>query len=146
MNIANRIENVFYPDCYPESLPTLENLSLCLLKKKILGRYSLVVVDFIPGMDIQLQISNTRSLIRKQTGALWMFREVGAYIVFVCDKLPEISPHELEIDKTGFHAVIIQGIHFIPSSGKHLFNHSKWLNHAFGDSESIAEKLQNIVI
>ena len=48
------------------------------------------------------------------------------------------------VDLTGLHSVIIQGVHIITHEGDQLYNHSKWLNHAFGGANQITDKLQNL--
>ena len=141
MNIVNNIEKSFYPAVYSESILVSEDLSLCLLKKTQLAKSVLVVKDFDSNLDIKTQIANARGLIQHQTSAMWLFKEVGAYIVFICDELPDLAEHQLEIDRFGFHAVIVQGVHLVSKSGDHLFNHSKWLNKSFGGTESIASRL-----
>ncbi len=146
MNIINNIKNSFYPEIYSQSLPLNNDLSLCLFKKDRLGRYVLAVKVFDSNLDIKVQIASARKSIRQQTSALWCFKEIGAYIVFVCDELPDLTESQLEIDRTGFHAVIVQGVHLISKSDAHLFNHSKWLNKSFGGTESIASRLVNNAI
>lgn len=143
MNIVNNIENSFYPEVYSQSLTTSADLSLCLLKKTQLAKYVLAVKDFDPNLDIETQIANVRKSIKQQTSAMWLFKEVGVYIVLICDELPDLAESQLKIDRTGFHAVIVQGVHLISKSGAHLFNHSKWLNKSFGGTESIASRLMN---
>jgi hypothetical protein len=146
VNIVNNIEKSFYPEIYSQSLPTSADLSLCLLKKAKLAKYVLVVKDFDSNLDIKTQITNARKSIKRQTSAMWLFKEIGAYIVFVCDELPDLTESQLEIDLSGFHAVIVQGVHLISKSGDHLFNHSKWLNKSFGGTESIASRLVHSAI
>ncbi len=146
VSIVSKIENAFFPEVYPNSLPTCSDLSLCLVKKKNLAKYTLSVIKFDSNLDIKIQIANARKLIKQHASAMWLFKEVGAYVVFVCDELPDLSESQLEIDRTGFHAVIIQGVHLVSRSGEHLYNHSKWLNKSFGGTESIASRLVNIAI
>ncbi|AAZ26230.1 hypothetical protein [Colwellia psychrerythraea] len=146
MNIINNIENSFYPEIYSQILPRSDNLSLSLFKKDGLARYVLAVKNFDSNLDIKTQIANARKSIRQQTSAMWLFKEVGAYIVFVCDEVPDLTKSQLEIDRFGFHAVIVQGVHLVSKSGAHLFNHSKWLNKSFGGTESIASMLVNSAI
>lgn len=146
MNTIDKIKNAFHPDIYTKVIPTTDELKLCLLQKKGLARYCLVVVDFDSDKAITEQVDNTRKLIRKHTSALWMFREVGIYIVFLCEEMPTLTQQDLEIDKTGFHAVIVQGIHLLSGGSEHLYNHSKWLNHYFGGTVSIANQLKAITI
>ena len=146
MNISSNIENSFYPEVYPIKTPANNNLNLCLVKKIGLARYALAVFNFDKNLDLNIQIANARSIVRKQAKALWLFKEVGAYIVFVCDELANLHTSQLEIDRTGFHAVIIQGVHLISKSGEHLYNHTKWLNKSFGGTESIAKRLESCAI
>ncbi|MBA6302677.1 hypothetical protein [Colwellia sp. MB02u-14] len=146
MNFVNNIENSFYPEIYSQSLSLNTDLSLCLFKKVKLARYVLAVKGFDSNLDIKTQIANARKSIRQQTSAMWLFKEIGAYIVFVCDELPDLKESQLEIDRTGFHAVIVQGVHLVSKSGVHLFNHTKWRNYSFGDTESIASRLVSSAI
>jgi len=146
VSIVNNIENSFYPEIYSQSLPKDTDLSLCLLKKSKLAKYVLAVQEHDPNLDIDTQIANARKSIRQQTSAMWLFKEVGAYIVFVCDEIPDLTESQLKIDRFGFHAVIVQGVHLVSKSGAHLFNHSKWLNKSFGGTESIASRLVNSAI
>ena len=111
-----------------------------------MDRYTLAVFKYNKNLDLTVQIANARAIVRKQTKALWLVREIGAYIVFVCDELPGLSASQLEIDREGFHAVIIHGVHLISKSGEHLYNHTKWLNKSFGGTESIAKRLENYAI
>ena len=76
---------------------------------------------------------------------MWFFKEVGAYLVFIANQVPEhIKSDDLIVDLTGLHSVIIQGVHIITHEGDQLYNHSKWLNHAFGGANQITDKLQNL--
>lgn len=109
-----------------------------------MGRYVLVVKSLDNVSDLLFEIAKVRSEVSELTNAIWMFREVGAYIVFRVNELPELEPTDVVVDRTGFHAVIIQGVHFISASGEHLFNHSKWLNHTFGDGDGIAQRIESI--
>ena len=138
------IENLLIPDYYTSSLGVLAPIELLLMKKKAFARYVLVVKSLSDISDLASEIAEVRSQIRKHTNALWMVREVGAYVVFRVDKLPKLERADIEVDKTGFHAVIIQGVHFISASGQHLFNHSKWLNHTVGGAVGIAERIESI--
>ena len=146
MNIFSNIEDSFYPELYSVKTPANTDLSLCLVKKNGMARYTLAVFEFDKNLDLTVQVANARAIVLRQTNALWLVREIGAYIVFVCDELPDLSASQLEVDRTGFHAVIIQGIHLISKSGEHLYNHTKWLNKSFGGTESIAKRLENCAI
>jgi hypothetical protein len=142
--IAENIEKLLIPDYYTKSLGVLAPIELLLMKKKATARYVLVVKSLGEISDVASEIAEVRSDVRKLTNVLWMVKEVGAYVVFRVDKLPKLESTDIEVDKTGFHAVIIQGVHFISASGQHLFNHSKWLNHTFGGAVGIAERITSI--
>ena len=146
MNALNKIQEAFYPDLYSELIENSEGLNVCLTKRKGMARYALFAKKFDPKLGLQRQIADARRLVRELTGALWLFKEVGVYVVFICDSMPDISERELVIDKTGFHAVIVQGVHLVSSEGQHLFNHSKWLNHSFRGSESIVGRIKSVAI
>ncbi|MBO9492000.1 hypothetical protein J7384_16690 [Endozoicomonas sp. G2_1] len=146
MNIVRNIEKSFYPEIYPDSTPINHYLKLCLVKTNGLARYVLIVIDFDSSIDFKTQIEQARMSIRQQTSAMWLFREVGAYIVFVCDELPNVNRSQIKVDKTGFHAVIIQGIHLVSKSGNHLYNHAKWSHRSFGGTECIAARIVNSAI
>ena len=77
MNIVNNIENSFFPEVYSQSLPTSDDLSLCLFKKKGLAKYILAVKYFDSNLDIHTQIANARKSVKQQTSAMWLFKEVG---------------------------------------------------------------------
>ncbi len=146
MKIANKIKDSFYPDEYATSLNVSNELELCLIKKKALARYCIALVAFDDDVDVKKQVLNARRLIRKCTSALWLVREVGVYIIFhTKNKIPNISSSDLPVDQTGFHAVIIQGVHVIGNNYKeHLFNHAKWFEHCFGGSEKITSKIKEL--
>jgi hypothetical protein len=144
LTVVNSIENLLIPDYYTNSLSVLAPIELLLMKKKASARYVLVVKSLSDISDLASEIAEVRGEIRKLTNAFWVAREVGAYVVFRVDKLPKLERADIEVDKTGFHAVIIQGVHFISASGQHLYNHSKWLNHTFGGAVGIAERIESI--
>ena len=144
MNFIERLEKSLIPDYYEESLEVEGPIQMLLLKKKNIARYVLVVKSIPQTEDLDREITKIRNEVRKLTNALWMIKEVGVYVVFRLEVLPNIAPKNLNIDRTGFHAVIIQGIHLISDSGEHLFNYSKWLHHSFGGTAGIAEMIESI--
>lgn len=145
MSIVESIRKEFFPAIYDKEVDTAGALRLCLTKRKGLGKYALALIEFDSSLEIEGQISSARKAVAKVTKALWCLNEVGVYITFVAKEAPKnLSASELSIDKTGFHAVIVQGIHVIGPDGYHLYNHSKWLNHTFGGANEISNKLQAI--
>ena len=115
------------------------------MRKKGFGGYCIAVFSLDTSIDIEQQIEKAREKIRQSTGAMWLIKEVGVYIIFhTRADISTIISSELKIDKTGFHAVIIQGVYVINGQKKHIYNHSKWFEHSFGNSELIMKKLRNI--
>ena len=144
MSILKSIEEALVPDYYHFSSDSFDSFDLCLVKPKSNSKYVLIAKRVRGQLDVHSEIKTARAEIRKAMGALWLLKEVGVYIVFVVDILPEIGPYDIPIDRTGFHAVIIQGIHFVSENREHLFNHSKWLDHSFGNTVSIAKRIQSL--
>ncbi|MCU4677716.1 hypothetical protein N7931_19080 [Catenovulum sp. 2E275] len=145
MSVASQIEKLFCPSVYEKVIPTTEDIDLCLFKKQGAGKYVLVVVQYDSKLSMSLQIKKVRQYVQRLTKALWLVNEIGAYVVFAGANFIGNSL-ELTIDKTGFHAVIIQGVHIINESGEHIYNHSKWFNHVFGGATNIATELRAIAI
>jgi len=145
MDITEKIKNSFYPSVYSKSVDTKGSFKLCLIKNKLIARYALAVFDLAERIPVNEQIESARDAIFKSTSALWCVREVGVYIVFLAGSVPKaIQQEELAIDTTGFHAVMIQGVHIVGPNNYHLYNHSKWLNHTFGGANAISSQLQTI--
>lgn len=144
MTFIEHVENSLIPIYYDYSLEADTPIDLLLMKKKAMARYVLVVKSLEDNFDLETEIAQVRREVRNQTRAFWLFREVGAYVVFRVNTLPKLKPADILVDKTGFHAVIIQGVHLVSASGQHLFNHSKWLNHTFGGAVGISERIEAI--
>lgn len=109
------------------------------IKASGFSRYCFAALNLDTNMTLEQQVESARELIQQTTKALWFFREIGAYIVFHTDA-SDIHYHseQLPIDRTGLHAVIVQGVHIIGQDNLHIFNHSKWLNHTFGKAHLIS--------
>jgi hypothetical protein len=144
LTFTTSIENLMIPDYYSKSLEVTGAIELVLMKSKSLGRHVLVVKSLDEILDLSAEIAIVRNEVSKLTNAFWIFREVGAYIVFRVNELPELKPSDIKVDRTGFHAVIVQGVHFVSASGQHLYNHTKWLNHTFGGGAGIAQRIESI--
>jgi len=144
-NSKENIKNLFHPDDYPILLPQNENIDFILMKKKGVARYCIAYVDLKNFEDLDAEVNNIRKLLQKSTKAIWLLREVGAFIILKTDKdISNIEQSQLKVDTTGFHAVIIQGLYIIGKKST-LFNQSKWFKYSFGESEDIEKKLQSII-
>jgi len=144
LEVINRIRKIFYPDLYSKEVAPENGMKLCLVARRRIGRYCLAVFEYDKDQPVELQVKDARTCIRKATRSYWLFRELGAYIVFVSSEpIKGISSEHLSVDTTGFHAVILQGVHIIAPNTQ-IYNHSKWSNHTFGGAKVIAGKLSAV--
>ncbi|MEP7705254.1 hypothetical protein [Paraglaciecola sp. 25GB23A] len=138
---SKQVKDLFYPILYPKYLTGRANVEFCLIKSKYLGRYSIAYIE-VSEID---QLNNCMNLFRREiakiTGAIWLLREVGVFIIIeVKNEIPKELYLESLVDKTGFHSVIIQGICLF-NEKEQRFAKSKWFKHSFGDSDQILSKL-----
>ena len=146
MSFNSKIKNSLYPSIYPKYLPDLGLHGVTLIRRQGIARYAVHIDAFNPDLSIATQIQAARKIIRKRTNAFWLFKEVGASIVLSSKFLPDLDTRSLAIDRTGFHAVIVQGVHIISESGEQQYNQSEWLNQTFGKSMDIAQVIGNVAI
>ena len=146
VTLNTKIKQLLYPQNYPVVLPDKGMPGQTLLRGQGLARYVVHIQEFETGIDISNQVDLARDTIFKRSRALWLFKEVGACIVFTCKELPTVKKEELVVDRTGFHAVIVQGIHLVAETGEHSYNQSKWFHRTFGKSGDLLEALQRVAI
>ena len=144
VTLNSKIKQLLYPQNYPVLLPDKGMPGQTLLRGQGLARYVVHIQEFETDIDISNQVNIARNTICKRSRALWLFKEVGACIVFTCKKFPTVHSEDLVVDRTGFHAVIVQGIHLIAETGEHTYNQSKWFNRTFGKSGDVLEALQSV--
>ncbi len=146
MDLVARVRQGFFPEVYDQECKTPGPLQLCLLKKHGGARYCLAVAEFDPAADLASQIAAVRAAVRQATGALWMLKEVGAYLVLHADAADlNLHADQLEVDKTGVHAVIVQGIHLVGRDSAEVFKHSQWGGQTFGSADAIGARISDIV-
>lgn len=99
MGIVGNVKKSSFPNVYSKSVTTTDNdLDLCLIKPNTLSEYALAVLDFDHSLDIKTQIYKAHNLIKQQFAATWLVQEVGTYIIFVCDEIPDLSTKQLDAD------------------------------------------------
>ena len=141
--IVDHLTNALHPGLYPEE-KTLAN-GIYLLTRHDGGRYCLAITQRQVDVSLEHQIQDIRKQVRRETRACWLLREVGLSIVIMSSSPEDLREDALpEADKTGLHAVILQGIHIIAPSGEHIFNQSAWGNVGFGLSDVISETLHQV--
>lgn len=146
MSRVNQIRQVFMPQVYDIERPVREPLKLCLMSKQGSACYCLAVAGFDANVDIETQVANARRAVRKATGALWMLKEIGTYLVFESDgPITDIVADQLSVDRTGLHAVILQGIHIIGADGSEVCNLSNWGGRTFGDADTVRNAISRLI-
>ena len=143
--LADAILARLHPEPYPEAVEAA-GLDLLLLSRGKLGSYALAVLPWLVGVPAPAQVERGRAAVRAATGAMWMLREFGAYLVFVG---PEDSWRGrldgAAADRTGLHHVIVQGLHWIdPATGARELRQSAWGPVRFGGVDSVAQQLEAI--
>jgi len=146
VSLNTKIKELLHPKEYPILLADKALPGTTLLKVQSPARYVIHIQEFDTKLNVSAQIALARKTIYKRSGALWLFKEVGACIVFTCKHLPNVVIEDLLVDKSGFHAVIIQGVHLVDEKGEQICNQSKWINRTFGKSTDVAKALRSVAI
>lgn len=146
--LLERLREVFHPIPYDE-VPDLAGspLDLLLLQRRWWGaRYALAALEWRPGVPAGTQVSAARQELARRTSALWMLREVGAYLILLGDEASwQGAALEVAADRTGLHHVILQAIHLVdPSSGEAHVAQSQWGPLTFGGVGVVAEVVQHL--
>lgn len=143
--MKEKIKELLMPELYNQEITTPEGLELLLVRKSQLAKYCLAVVGYDDQQEVSSQISEVRRIVRRSMRAMWLLNEVGLFIVFCSGKKPKIlDSGDLRVDSTGFHAVILQGVHICGPNNFHLYNHSTWGGKAFGNSGEVSVLIQRI--
>ena len=145
--LGDAILTRLHPEPYAEVVEAA-GLDLLLLSRGRLGSYALAVLPWREGAPAAAQVAGARAAVRAATGAMWMFREYGAYLVFAG---PEASWRgKLDgaaADRTGLHHVIVQGLHWIdPATGATELKQSAWGPVKFGGVDSVAAVIEDLEV
>ncbi|GEM_PF-1173584 len=142
-HIVDHLKNALHPSLYPEE-KTFSN-GAYLLTRHDGGRYCLAITQRQEDISLDHRVRDIRKQVRRETGACWLLREVGLSIIVISSSPEDLDEDALpDADKTGLHAVILQGIHIIAPSGEHIFNQSAWGKVGFGLSDVISETLDQV--
>ncbi|MCB1215403.1 MAG: hypothetical protein KDK66_08000 [Deltaproteobacteria bacterium] len=136
------------PSLYDREISAPKGLRLCLLKsgKGRKALYALAVLDYESTKPIQVQIQKARNLVKKAIRACWLIRELGLFLVFLAKEIPQqLTKQDLVVDRTGLHAVIVQGVHLIDSQNQHLYRHSQWASLTFGGAKEVSDQLLKLM-
>ena len=138
MNTASQIEKIIerlHPSSYPIKHSPSEGLDSLLIKKCFpTAQYAFAIIE-LQNSDLSLAVSSARSQVKELTKGAWLLHEVGLYLLIHGDEeLWKANHNQVRPDRSGLHAVIIQGIHFIDfSTGASEVKQSRWGACKFGD-------------
>ncbi len=143
------IEGRLHPQPYSHRIPTASDAIHLILsvRQGILGRYALAVTSWDRTLDGRAFLAARRRTVRRALAAMWMFREVGLYLV-VCGAEQSWRPQAVQMpaDRTGLHAVILQAVHLVDlESGQSELNQAAWGPISFGGVDSLAPIIESAV-
>ena len=85
------------------------------------------------GESIVELIKDARKRVKKLSNAWWLFNEKGLYIIIEVESIDDFDDIDyISVDKSGFHAVILQGVHIIDNSSNEKVIQSSWFGKKFG--------------
>jgi hypothetical protein len=134
--LVKKLKEKLIPTVYASSQENLSlDIQLVLEKKKsLLERYMLIVTTYDGVSEASEYVEQIRNEVKKIFSAIWMIREIGVHLIIIT-KGGTINEFRKSVlaDKTGLHAVIIQGIHVIDLEKDEVFDcYSQWGSVRFG--------------
>jgi hypothetical protein len=143
--LSTQIKSRVYPEPYSVDISPSGDFEFILQSKGIFpgGRYILAFRNMESEISFD-QFLDIRSEIQKSTKAIWMFREVGLYLILSGKK--EYWENQIDwvvADKTGLHSVIVNAVHFVdPETKENNLTTSSWGSHEFGDVRLISKVIE----
>ena len=113
----------------------------------LLGRYALAVLPWQPGKDGAELLRLARKEVSKHILTIPVLAQLGLYLVVIGAKA-EWSGHveEMPADRTGWHAVIVQAVHFIDvESRAGVCNRSQWGSIQFGGTVAVSDVIDSLL-
>ena len=133
---TSQVEDSVYPGIFSIKINAKTVLDNIYSSKKAFftrARYAFATIT-LHDQSITKTRDFARAEVTRLIKARWFYAEVGLYLVIIgpealwLDQIEQVKP-----DITGFHATIIQAIHFIdPETGTTTINQSKWGAIVFG--------------
>jgi hypothetical protein len=137
------VRRALFPGVYEREYPTPGRFDFVLQRRSRIFRSGRYVIAFrrLGGEPIESLSATVRDEIRRLTGALWMIREYGLYLVLCGPReFWQNQTDTVPADRTGAHAVIVQGVLFVdPESGTNHLNGSAWGPLTFGGTRDISQ-------
>ncbi|WP_372721398.1 hypothetical protein [Novipirellula sp.] len=142
------LRSLLHPAVYPyEKLGLPPELQMLLTRnKRKTARYALAVTVWDDTCDGSVFLADRRRVVTRELAARWMYAEVGLYLVILgknTDWRDRLA--EMRVDRTGFHATIVQGVHYINIvTGDYDTVHSAWGPVTFGNAEILADLVASV--
>ncbi len=137
-----------HPEPYPHRFDPEGSFDFVLMRASALigGRYAFAFLR-LGDRPVDALMQTARAEARRQTGALWMLREVGLYLM-ICGPADQWKDQvELgAVDRTGLHHIIVQCVHFVdPETGANHLNRSSWGPVKFGGLIPIDQMVGEVI-
>jgi hypothetical protein len=140
-NFSNKLKTKLFPKLYSEEILASGDFSFLLMKKGALttSRYAVGFMCLSKEMTLE-DFWAVRSNACKLTKSMWLFREVGIYLIFCGpEKYWESHTKEITADKSGLHSIIVNAVHFVdPESKATHLSTSSWGSVEFGNTGFIS--------
>jgi hypothetical protein len=110
-------------------------------------RYAFAVLPWAAVEDKSGLLAVARAGVKRHIVTVPYLVPVGLYLV-ICGPASgwaETAPG-VKADQTGFHSVIVQGVHFLDlTTGAHVMSRSEWGPIRFGGTTSVSEVVNSVV-
>ncbi|MFC1499326.1 hypothetical protein ACFLS1_12765, partial [Verrucomicrobiota bacterium] len=137
-----------HPEPYGRMIKPSGIFDFLLMRRSALpgGRYAFAFGE-MKSDNISEAYSQARAEAHRLTKSMWMLREVGLYLMFSgSESLWQSQIDQAPVDKTGFHSIIVQTVHFIdPATGVNQLNQSSWGPVKFGGLIPIPEMVKEVI-
>ncbi|MHC5538939.1 hypothetical protein ACYOEI_12025 [Singulisphaera rosea] len=143
---SKNLSGLLYPSKYRSGASLYADPFTLLLRDVnwlALGRYALGVLSWEAVKDQPDLLLAARRATKRHFLTIPYFYQVGLYLVVAGPKAEwSAVASEIRADLTGFHAVIVQAVHFLDlDTGDDLVRRSKWGSRTFGGTISVTDAI-----
>ncbi len=147
-DLSIRLKARLFPRPYDVDISPSEEFDFVIMRKAAVpsGKYAVGFKQLTSEISFD-QFLDIRMQARQLTKSMWLFREVGIYLI-LCgpEEIWRNRTGEIVADKTGLHSIIINAVHFIdPTSQSSHLSTSSWGSIEFGDINLVSEIVEELV-
>jgi len=146
--LSEAMRDRLHPEPYGKMVEPSGSFDFLLMRSSALpgGRYAFAFGE-IKSDDIHDVYCQARAEARRLTKSMWMFREVGLYLMLSgSESLWHSQIDQAPVDKTGLHSIIVQAVHFVdPDTGLNHLSQSSWGPVKFGGLIPIPEMVKEVI-